>query len=425
MTSTTLLLRRPPRPVGRVRKAFCALAIIGCLPYLGLKLLWLGGSRAGIPADSVLLEGDGTMLLAINALTLVMDALVVLLALALVRPWGRGLPAAPLLLPLWAATGLLAPMMSAVPGQTLLALFSDRPSTSGTEAQAFLDGWVSQVVYGSFTVQGLALGVLLIGYLRDRWGHLVRGRARDLPSTRGDLLLRVPAGAAVAVAAVTATVHLLWAAGTGWGLEEEYAQRLDAGLRLNEAGHTFFALAAVTALLSLVFRVLPNLRLRTAVLLGWVGGSTLASWGGWWLLMAFASVGGRDGGEQGTTAVQWFTYSAQMTSGVLVLLTSVRLAGRYLDAPRARPRPTDPTNAVRTAPPTTPTLPTTPATPPTPAPPTSGSSAGGPLLTDPPESSLPEGSLPANGLPPSGCPASGFPHSEIPPAAPPSPRGQP
>lgn len=317
-----------------MRHAFCALAIVGCVPYLVLKLLWLSGSRVGIPGDSVLLEGDGTVLHAVNALTLVMDALVILLAFALVRPWGHRLPAPPLLLPLWVATGLLAPMVVAVPAHALLSLFSGASSSGGGggDETPFLEGWVSQVVYGSFTVQGVALGVLLLGYVRDRWGHALRGLVRDLPAPT-DRATRVLAGLAIGVATIPTAVHLLWAAGTNWGLSADIAERMDAEPRLNETMYALFAFATIAALALLVFRVRTTVRLRTAVLLGWVGGGTLASWGGWWLLMALTA---QDNGQlvRDTTALQWLTYSAQMTSGLLVLAVGVRLTGRHLGGGR-------------------------------------------------------------------------------------------
>ena len=318
-----------------MRHAFCALAIAGCVPYLVLKLLWLSGGRVGIPEDSVLLEGDGTVLYAVNALTLAMDALVVLLALALVRPWGRRLPAPPLLLPLWVATGLLAPMVVAVPAHALLGLFGGASSTSGGggDEAPFLEGWVSQVVYGSFTVQGLALGVLLSGYVRDRWGHALRGLVRDLPAPTGRAT-RVLAGLAIGVATVPTVVHLLWAAGTNWGLSADISEQMDAKLRLNETMYALFALAAIAAVALLVFRMRTTVGLRTAVLLGWVGGGTLASWGGWWLLMAFTA---QDNGQlvQDTTPLQWLTYSAQMISGLLVLAVGMRLTSRSSGVGRA------------------------------------------------------------------------------------------
>ena len=93
-----------------MRKALRAVAIAACLPYIGLKAAWIAGSHLGIPEGSELREpGERTAMIAINAVSVVMDAAVVVLALLLTRPWGRRVPAWLLALPVWCACGLLAP----------------------------------------------------------------------------------------------------------------------------------------------------------------------------------------------------------------------------------------------------------------------------------------------------------------------------
>ncbi|MQS04433.1 hypothetical protein FNX44_021675, partial [Streptomyces sp. OF1] len=151
---------RPVEGVGRARVALCAVAILACVPYLLIKTAWLSGSRVGIPEGSVLTDGT-TTLHVLNAVTLALDICVVVLALALVLPFGRRLPGWLLLLPLWAATGLLTPLVLVVPLVTVLGGLGPRPSAAEeAAAPPFLDGWVAPLVYGGFTVQALALGAL-------------------------------------------------------------------------------------------------------------------------------------------------------------------------------------------------------------------------------------------------------------------------
>ncbi|HEV7626723.1 MAG TPA: hypothetical protein VGO89_09505, partial [Streptomyces sp.] len=124
----------------------CLIAIAACVPYLSLKIAWVLGAPVGIPDGSPLREGGG-MLVAVNALSVVLDSLVVVLALALTRPWGRRLPAWLTLLPLWAATGLLSPILVAFPVQLLHgAVTGDADPAAksrGAAAQGeLLDGWV-------------------------------------------------------------------------------------------------------------------------------------------------------------------------------------------------------------------------------------------------------------------------------------------
>ena len=96
MNETTTYLERPrlthslsPRPE-RVRMIAFIVAILACLPYLALKIVWIAGGEIGIPADSVLLDPDNeTVMKAANALTVLMDSAVIALVLTLTRPWGR------------------------------------------------------------------------------------------------------------------------------------------------------------------------------------------------------------------------------------------------------------------------------------------------------------------------------------------------
>jgi hypothetical protein len=85
-------------------------AFVGCVPYLALKIAWASGSRVGIPDRSVLLEHRTTMIVG-SIESAVLDSMVVVLALLLTQPWDRRAPGWLLILPAWAATGLLSPIM--------------------------------------------------------------------------------------------------------------------------------------------------------------------------------------------------------------------------------------------------------------------------------------------------------------------------
>ena len=160
--------------------ALRAVAILACLPYLSLKTAWVLGSTAGIPAGSSLLDGGATLRIA-NAVGVVMDAAVIVLALLLTRPWGLRVPAWLLVGPVWLATGLRTPIMLAYPAQVVARLFGDRPPANAASGDPFLAEWVFGVVYTGFIVQGLALGALFVLYARQRWSHLWVGRLADLP----------------------------------------------------------------------------------------------------------------------------------------------------------------------------------------------------------------------------------------------------
>ena len=199
-----------PRRAARVLRA---LAFTACVPYLALKIAWVSGSHAGIPEGSMLLEHHTAMIVG-NSASVLLDSMVVVLALLLTEPSGRRAPVWLLILPVWAATGLLSPIMVGYPLQLGARLLGGTAAPSGgPAARPFLDEWVFTVVYTGFIVQALALGALFVLYARARWGHLWRGRISGLAGqgpTRG--VQRATALMASAVVLVPLTAHLLWAA---------------------------------------------------------------------------------------------------------------------------------------------------------------------------------------------------------------------
>ncbi|MFF9426538.1 hypothetical protein [Streptomyces sp. NPDC014746] len=152
-----------------------------------------------------------------DAVSVVADVLVIVLALLLTQAWGRRFPAWPLALPLWAATGLLAPIMAGYPAQLAVALLTG-DERAAAPAEPFLDPWVFGVVHGGFILQGLALGTLFALYARDRWGHLWQGRLGELPARASGPGARALAVAGAVAALVPAAPHLLWATGATTGL---------------------------------------------------------------------------------------------------------------------------------------------------------------------------------------------------------------
>ena len=158
-----------PRSAARVLRA---LAFAACVPYLALKIAWGSGSRVGIPDGSTLLEDHATMVVG-SIESALLDSMVVVLALLLTQPWGRRVPVWPLILPAWAATGLLSPIVVGYPVQLGARLLGGGAAPAGgPAARPFLHEWVCTVVYTGFIAQALAL-------LRRR--HLVIGGLIAVP----------------------------------------------------------------------------------------------------------------------------------------------------------------------------------------------------------------------------------------------------
>ncbi|SDK86959.1 hypothetical protein [Streptomyces indicus] len=333
MTTTPLTSAAPGTPAtGRALKALRALAIAACVPYLSLKLVWISGGRTGIPDGSALLEHRTTMLVA-NTVTVLMDACVIVLALLLTRPWGLRVRSWLLTVPMWAATGLLLPIMTGFPLQLLIRVSGGSVRTQ-TAKEPFLDGWVFSVVYGGFIVQGLALGALFAAYARRRWGYVWRGRIADLASDAGlspDTGGRLLACAATVCAVLPVTVHLMWALGADTGLNTATADNRAGDYYALEAMNALYPLAAVTGALLLTFGWGRRLRLRLPLGLVWAGSAATACWGGWLLL---GSAGAGDVAEQ-PTGLMVLTYAGAVITGLLALSTGVRHAHRRAAQHRA------------------------------------------------------------------------------------------
>ncbi|MFD3534721.1 hypothetical protein [Streptomyces sp. NPDC058664] len=288
MTQTAPLPRAgrpaaPHRPTA-ARRALRALAILACLPYISLKAAWVAGSEIGIPAGSVLLEHRQMMAIA-NSVSVVADALVVVLALLLTQTWGRRFPAWLLALPMWAATGLLVPIMTGYPAQLAVAAVTG-DEKAAAPAEPFLDPWVFGVVYGGFILQGLALGGLFVLYARDRWGHLWSGRLGELSARTSGPGVRAVALAGSLIALTSATPHLSWAVGSTTGLSARRIAERDADYYVLEVQWLGFLAVAVVFTLLLVLRRPARLRVRSTLALAWTASAAVGCWGAYMSLVA-------------------------------------------------------------------------------------------------------------------------------------------
>ncbi|MGW8453122.1 hypothetical protein ACWGLO_16685 [Streptomyces niveus] len=297
--------------LGRGVRALRAVAIASCLPYITLKILWIAGDRTGVPDGSTLLDHRARMAVA-NGVSVVLDATVVVLALLLTQPWGRRVPAWLLVLPMWVAAGLLAPIMAGYPLQLAASVGEgSRPAPSNSEP--FLDAWVFGVVYGGFILQGLSLGALFVRYARRRWGHLRRGRVGDPPAT---IATRTAVTAGSLLALLPAVMHLVWAAGATTGLSADRVESRSTDFYLVEGVNGLFAVVAVVGTLLLAFRFGRGAGLspRWPLAAAWVGSGTLGCWGGF-LFLVTALPGEQD---QRAAGLMVLTYAVSMVAGLLL-----------------------------------------------------------------------------------------------------------
>ena len=338
-TTTPLVVNPAPAPVSdsglqRVAQVAApvlrAVAIAACVPYLLLKIAWASGSHLGIPDGSSLLEGRAAMV-AGSVESALLDSLVVVLVLLLTQRWGRRTPVWLLIPPVWAAAGLLSPIIVGYPLQLAARLLGGTTTPSGGHAaRPFLHEWVFAVVYTGFIVQGLALAALFLLYARARWGHLWRGRISSL-ARQGPAhgVQRATAFLACAVVLVPLTTHLLWATGSTSGLTAAQIADRTSDFYALEAAYVLLALMTLTGLLLIASPRAGALPLRLPLSLASVGSSALACWGGYLMLTALAD---RDPSRR-ISELTNVTYSAQLVTGTMVVVM-----GAYFFAERAAQR---------------------------------------------------------------------------------------
>ncbi|MFE6815081.1 hypothetical protein [Streptomyces sp. NPDC057677] len=304
--------RADDRP-GPARRALRLVAILACLPYISLKTAWVAGSEIGIPAGSVLLENRQVLAVA-NSVSVLADVLVIVLALLLTQRWGRRVPAWLLALPMWAATGLLAPIMTGYPAQLAVALLGG-DERSAAPAEPFLDSWVFAVVYGGFILQGLSLGTLFTWYARDRWGHLWSGRLGGLPAGVSGPGVRIAALVAAVVALFPLTLHASRVLGSDAGLSPRQIVERDADFTVLEFQWSVFVVVAAALTLCLVLRRPARLKVRTVLALAWTGSGAVGCWGAYMSLVALMPETDPD---KQVTALAQLTYAGEMITGFLL-----------------------------------------------------------------------------------------------------------
>ncbi|MFJ2580124.1 hypothetical protein [Kitasatospora aureofaciens] len=297
-----------------VRGAAAGVAMAATVPYLTLKVLWLAGCEVGV-RDS----GAMDKLWLLNLLTFGMDAIALALALAFVRPWGWRAPAGLVAFPMWVATGLLGTILVALPVSMVAGLvLGPEHRTPEQPADEGLAGWVFTLVYGGFSVQGVALITAFVLYARRRWAGLLRDRIGDLPDSPTRNVQRAFVGVAALVALGVAVARVYWAAGGTTGLPLRWVEQRTRAVATMDAVTAVMAVAAAGALLVLVFRVGPGRRLRVPLVAAWTAAGSLFAWGAW-QLVAFGSSTTVPDLPSAVPGLMVLVEAGQVVAGVLIL----------------------------------------------------------------------------------------------------------
>ncbi|MGY0236612.1 hypothetical protein [Longispora urticae] len=290
----------------RTRTVLGYTAAACALPYLTLKLLWVSGNYVGVNTPGLL---DTPTMITANAVTGGLEVVGVLVALALAQSWGLRLPAWLVAFPMWVGTGLLAPIAIGFP---LAITFTDL-NTSPASAED-LDPWVYLVVYGGFTLQGVALTAAFAFYCRDRWGTLLRA---DVGPGVTVGLQRLLARLALVLVAMIAVVSLYWAFGGEAGLPDNMRAAAQQWLRGVEA------LLAVSGGLGLWLMVRAR-RFALGAALAWVGAGSMFGWGAFSLLAGSSMA---SAGDQGwVPLVDAYKLVASIVIGIVAAFVLVERA---------------------------------------------------------------------------------------------------
>ncbi|WP_201258810.1 hypothetical protein [Streptomyces thermolilacinus] len=216
-------------------------------PYLLIKVVW----SFGLLVPTAEMAGADWRL--VNAVTALLAAVGVALALAFTRPWGERLPAWLVALPVWVGTGLLVPMLPLAPLLGPAAMNRDQEAGSP-------DFWVYEQVLVMVSLVGVGAGLplALVGYARARWPHALGGPlALGCPVALGGPVggtrrLQVALARAVAAGcAVLGGVKAYWASGGVVGLDAGALERRDLWWHLLSASTAVWALAGAWAVLVL------------------------------------------------------------------------------------------------------------------------------------------------------------------------------
>ncbi len=257
----------------RTRKVLCWVTAGATVPYLTIKVLWICGSHLGMTDPDQL---DTATYRAANAVTVLLDATVVVIAVALAYDWGRRVPAWCILPPIWIATGLLAPVVVLLPVAAPVVV--GRDSTGDA-----LAGWVYAVVYGGFAVQGLLIVAAFVLYARRRWPAALDGSVPD----RSALLpvQRFVAAVLCTLATMVAGFNAAWAFGSTAGLGD-LAQRQSPADRITLGVYALFAAATAAGLPALVAGRPTRWPAWPALALTWFGSGAMVTWGLYLLIIA-------------------------------------------------------------------------------------------------------------------------------------------
>jgi hypothetical protein len=301
--------------------------------YLVVKVVWISAALLGHRPDDFGTAGW----VALNSVTVVMAVTGVALGLALARPWGRRLPAAPVVFFSWAGSGFLVPMLPYALLSGVIGAFGGGSGAgdsgagdSGSADSGSVPQWESVFLTVGFIGMAAGLAVAVPVYLRDRWPGAFVGRA-------GDAHGRPSASLAVAGAAAAALGLLwsYWALGGTAGLDPAHRDHWDLNGRLLNGSSALWALLGAWSVRTLTRGRPARLPRWIPMTLGFAASGSLFAWSGWKLPMVITRPGGFVTAEYMSVAV--VEHLAGILVGLTLMAAVLRSVPKGEDARRGRP----------------------------------------------------------------------------------------
>ncbi|WP_071459556.1 hypothetical protein [Bacillus massilinigeriensis] len=242
-------------------------AAIAITPYLLIKIVWTLGLF--MPTEQM---GNASWRTA-NAITMVLAAVGILLALAFSRPWGERLHAWLVVLPVWMGTGLLIPMLLLAPVLGPAAMMRDQEAGSA-------DIWVYEqiLVIVSLVGVGICLPIAFAGYVKARWPEAIGGPIALEARPDNSQQLQITLGRLVAAGCILlGVIKVYWSAGGTAGINPGLLENRDVWWYLLSLSTGVWAFAGAWGLLVLTTRR-GSRRFLPPMVASWVSSGMLFSY---------------------------------------------------------------------------------------------------------------------------------------------------
>ncbi|MGI5327252.1 hypothetical protein [Actinomadura nitritigenes] len=278
--------------------------------YLLVKVVWVVAALLGHTPSSFS-DGDWIVL---NAVTVAMSVVGVVLGLVLAQRWGRRVPAPPLVFFAWMAAGFLIPMIPYMFASAFLGGDSGGGGSSGSDGSDGGDAMPSwEVVFITIGFAGMALGLALAlpVYLRERWPAAFLGWVGD---RRIVSLGRTRLRALYLLVAVPVLLWTYWTAGGTLGLAHRDVMDVQGRLLLGNSA-LWAVMGAVAIRVAATGR--PRVPLWIPMAVAFTSSGSLFAWAAWKLPWALIRPGGYTAAEY--PAVSVVEYGLSIAAGIVML----------------------------------------------------------------------------------------------------------